>query len=176
MPHPTIPMTPATQAMPTSPDVIGQIVEARRNMPGALLPILHEIQDTVGFVPADAVPTIARALNLSRAEVHGVVTFYHHFRDHAPGQHVVQVCRAEACQSVGANALVAHAQQKLGCGMHETTESGVTLDPVFCLGQCAIGPAITIDGKLYGHMTAQRFDALVDALDAKSRQSQEATA
>jgi formate dehydrogenase subunit gamma len=87
----------------------------------------------------------------------------------------VQVCRAEACQSVGADALVAHAQRKLGCGLHETAESGVTLDPVFCLGQCAVGPAITVDGKLYGHMTAQRFDALVDALDANSTNSTNST-
>ncbi|MDR3384825.1 formate dehydrogenase subunit gamma [Cupriavidus basilensis] len=145
-------------------DPVARIVAARRDMPGALLPILHEIQDTVGYVPADALPEIARALNLSRAEVHGVVTFYHHFRDSKPGRHVVQVCRAEACQSVGSEALAAHAERALGCGFHETTaDGGFTLEPVYCLGQCACGPAVMIDGELAGRVTPQRFDALIKA-------------
>lgn len=143
---------------------ITRIVATRRDMPGALLPIFHEIQDVVGYVPADALPEIARALNLSRAEVHGVLTFYHHFRDSKPGRHVVQVCRAEACQSVGSEALAAHAERVLGCGFHETTADGqFTLEPVYCLGQCACGPAMMIDGQLAGRVTPQRFDALIKA-------------
>ncbi|KDP88354.1 formate dehydrogenase subunit gamma [Cupriavidus basilensis] len=145
-------------------DRIAHIVATRRDMPGALLPILHEIQDAVGYVPADALPEIARALNLSRAEVHGVVTFYHHFRDSKPGRHVIQVCRAEACQSVGSEALAAHAERVLGCGFHETTADGeFTLEPVYCLGQCACGPAVMVGEQLVGRVTPQRFDALVKA-------------
>jgi formate dehydrogenase subunit gamma len=151
--------------MPDIPNSITRIVDARRNMPGALLPILHEIQDSHGFIPADAVPVIAKALNLSRAEVHGVITFYHHFREQPAGRHVVQVCRAEACQSVGADALAAHASRALGCGFHETTADGrFTLEPVYCLGQCACGPAMLIGEQLHGRVDAKRFDALVAAL------------
>ncbi len=106
-------MTSTETTMPDIPNPITRIVDARRDMPGALLPILHEIQDSHGFIPADAVPVIAKALNLSRAEVHGVITFYHHFREQPAGRHVVQVCRAEACQSVGADALAAHASRAL---------------------------------------------------------------
>jgi formate dehydrogenase subunit gamma len=149
---------------------ITRIVDKRRDMPGALLPILHEIQHMVGYVPADALPEIARALNLSRAEVHGVVTFYHHFRDSKPGRHVVQVCRAEACQSVGSEALAAHAERVLGCGFFETTANGeFTLEPVYCLGQCACGPAMMIDEQLAGRVTPQRFDALIKACSAASQ-------
>ena len=145
-------------------DPVARIVAARRDMPGALLPILHEIQDTVGYVPADALPEIARALNLSRAEVHGVVTFYHHFRDSKPGRHVVQVCRAEACQSVGSEALAAHAERALGCGFHETTaDGGFTLEPVYCLGQCAIGPNLTLDDELHARVDADKFKRLIQA-------------
>lgn len=148
---------------------IAAIVAARQHMPGALLPILHEIQDTQGFIPDTAVPVIARALNLSRAEVHGVITFYHHFRQQPAGRHVVQVCRAEACQAVGAEALAAHAQRALGCGFHETSADGqVTLEPVYCLGQCACGPAVMVGEQLHGYVDAARFDALVRALRAPS--------
>lgn len=143
---------------------IAAIIAARRDMPGALLPILHDIQDTVGYVPSEVLPDIARALNLSRAEVHGVVTFYHDFRERKAGRHVVRVCRAEACQSVGSEALAAHAEQAVGCAFHETTADGeFTLEPVYCLGQCACGPAVTVDGKLAGRVTPQRFDALLAA-------------
>lgn len=149
--------------------VVGRIIEARRDMPGALLPILHEIQDTVGYVPAGSVPAIATALNLSRAEVHGVITFYHHFRDHPTARHVVQICRAEACQAVGADGLADHVSQSLGCGFHETSADGsVTLEPVYCLGQCACGPAVTIDDRLHGRVSATRFDALLAAARAQA--------
>ncbi|WP_354685981.1 formate dehydrogenase subunit gamma [Cupriavidus necator] len=144
---------------------IAAIVAARQHMPGALLPILHEIQDTQGYIPDDAVPVIARALNLSRAEVHGVITFYHHFRQQPAGRHVVQVCRAEACQAVGAEALAEHAQRALGCGFHETSGDGqVTLEPVYCLGQCACGPAVMVGEQLHGYVDPKRFDALLRSL------------
>lgn len=144
---------------------IARIVAARRDVPGALLPILHDIQDSQGFIPADAVPVIAKALNLSRAEVHGVITFYHHFREQPAGRHVVQVCRAEACQSVGADALAVHARKTLGCDFHETTADGrFTLEPVYCLGQCACGPAMTIGDRLHARVDAQRFDKLINAV------------
>lgn len=164
--------TPTASAGNEGADAIARIVAAKRDVPGALLPILHEIQDRHGFIPDDAVPTIARALNLSRAEVHGVITFYHHFRQQPAGRHVVQVCRAEACQSVGAEALAAHACKALRCDFHETTPDGqFTLEPVYCLGQCATGPAMTIGEKLYARVDAQRFDKLIDALrdDAEVR-------
>ncbi|SDC48938.1 formate dehydrogenase gamma subunit [Cupriavidus sp. YR651] len=155
----------ATPTAPADGDAIARIVAARRDMPGALLPILHDIQDSQGFIPAEAVPVIAKALNLSRAEVHGVITFYHHFRDQPAGRHVVQVCRAEACQSVGADALAAHASKALGCDFHETTADGqFTLEPVYCLGQCACGPAVMIGDRLHARVDARRFDALTGAL------------
>ena len=154
-------------AQPTDMAAIAAIIAARQHMPGALLPILHEIQDAQGYIPEAAVRAVAQALNLSRAEVHGVITYYHHFRQQPPGKHVVQVCRAEACQAVGADALAAHAEHALGCGFHETTADGrVTLEPVYCLGQCACGPAVMIGNALYGRVDASRFDALVGPLRA----------
>jgi len=133
-------------------------------LPGALLPILHALQDAVGYVPPDAVPLIARELNLSIAEVHGVVSFYHFFRTSKPGRHVLQLCRAEACQSVGGAALEAHAKHSLAVEFHGTTADGaVTLEPVYCLGNCALGPAIMLDDRLHGRINAERFDALIAA-------------
>ena len=134
------------------------------DQPGALLPIFHRIQERLGHVPQDALPEIANALNLSRAEVHGVMTFYHDFRAEAPGRCVVKICRAEACQSMGAEALIAHAEAQLGTGMHSTRADGaVTLEPIYCLGNCALAPALMIDGALKGRVTPARFDALVQA-------------
>ncbi len=132
------------------------------NAPGALLPVLHALQDALGCVPADAVPAIADALNLSRAEVHGVISYYHHFRSSPPTPHTVQVCRAEACQSLGAEALLAHARQHLGCGLHAQSGDGAfTVEAAYCLGLCASSPAITVDGQVHARMTPQKFDALV---------------
>ncbi|WP_042884287.1 formate dehydrogenase subunit gamma [Cupriavidus necator] len=160
----TAPIAPAS-ADAARTAAIAAIVAARQDLPGALLPILHEIQDTQGYIPDDAVPVIARALNLSRAEVHGVITFYHHFRQQPAGRHVVQVCRAEACQAVGAEALAEHAKRALGCGFHETSADGqVTLEPVYCLGQCACGPAMMVGEQLHGYVDAKRFDALIRSL------------
>jgi formate dehydrogenase subunit gamma len=136
-----------------------------KHLPGGLMPILHAIQETLGFVPKDAVPIVANQLNLSIAEVHGVVTFYHYFLREKPGRHVVHVCRAEACQSLGAQALEAHVKKTLGIDYHGTTIDGsVTLEPVYCLGNCALGPSIMIDEQLKGRVSPARFDALMAPL------------
>ena len=143
------------------------IIRALKHVEGALLPILHAIQDEFGYVDAAAVPVIADELNLSRAEVHGVISFYHDFRKDAPGRHVVKICRAEACQSVGGRESEAHAQQRLNANFHETSADGrYTLEPVYCLGNCACAPSAMIDGKLHGRVTPKRFDQLIDALEA----------
>ena len=137
-------------------------IESHAQRPGALLPILHDIQDQLGYVPESALPVIAKALNLSRAEVHGVVTFYHHFRSLPPGKHVIRICRAEACQASGAERLVAHAQASLRAKFHETTSDGcITLEPVYCLGNCACSPAMMVDDDLHGRVDAKRFDSIV---------------
>jgi len=142
--------------------VVSGVLEERKDQPGALLPILHGIQDALGYVPREAIPQIAHALNLSRAEIHGVVSFYHHFRTSPPGRHTVYLCRAESCQSMGANALVEHAKAKLGVGFHETTSDGFfTLESIYCLGNCACSPAMMIDEELYGRVTPQRFEEVV---------------
>jgi formate dehydrogenase subunit gamma len=135
---------------------------AYRGQPGPLLQVLHSVQDRLGYVPPAAVPVIAEALNLSRAEVHGVVTFYHHFRQSPAGQHVIQLCQAEACRSMHSETLTAHAREKLGVDFHETTADGrFTLEPVYCLGNCACSPALMIDGELHGRVTPDAFDALI---------------
>ena len=141
------------------------VLEACRRMKslaGPLLPILHGVQSSLGYVPKDAVPLIASELNLSRAEVHGVVSFYHYFRSEPPGRHVVHLCRAEACQSVGAGALEAHAKKALGIDFHQTTpDQAISLEPVYCLGNCALGPSIMIDKQLRGRVSPERFDELM---------------
>src|SRR5271170_1677474 len=129
-----------------------------KGMDGALLPILHAVQEALNFVPQDAVPLIASELNLSVAEVHGVVSFYHYFRQQRPGRHVVHVCRAEACQALGAQALEAHAKASLKVDFHGTTADGaITLEPVYCLGNCALGPSVMVDERLKGRVTNERF-------------------
>jgi formate dehydrogenase subunit gamma len=143
--------------------VLREVLARRAREPGALLPILHEVQDALGNVPADAVPVIAEALNLSRAEVHGVVTYYHHFRAEPAARHLLQVCRAEACQSMGAEALLAHAGLRLGCAAHGRSKDGhFTLEPVYCLGLCASSPALMLDGEPHARMTPQALDALLE--------------
>lgn len=143
---------------------IEQSIERCRDLPGALLPMLHAIQDDLGFVPEAAVPSIAKALNLSRAEVHGVITFYHHFRSHAPGRHVIQVCRAEACQSMGAESLLARLRDRLGIDLHGTTTDGaITLEPVYCLGNCACAPAVMVDGELRGRVTDDFMNEIIES-------------
>lgn len=146
---------------------VRSVLERHANEPGALLPILHDVQDALGHIPADLVPAIAKGLNLSRAEVHGVVTYYHHFRTEPAGRTVVQVCRAESCQACGADALMAHAEKVLGCASHHTRADGVyTLEPVYCLGMCALSPAIMVGEKLYARVTPEKFDRVVAALGA----------
>ena len=141
---------------------IRRLAEARASEPGALLPILHAIQDRLGFVPEAAVPIVAEVLNLSRAEVHGVVTFYHFFRTKAPGRQTLYVCRAEACQSMGSRALEDYARRKLGVDFHETTSDGrFSLEPVYCLGNCACSPAVMVDETVYGRVTPERLDEIL---------------
>ncbi len=149
-------------------EVIENIITTLKNQPGALLPILHGIQDAVGYIPADAVPDIAKALNLSRAEVHGVMSFYHYFRDTPPGQHTIHVCRAESCQAMGGKALEASIKQKLGIDYHQTTADGkFSLEPVYCLGNCACSPAIQLDKEdVYGRVSPELFDAIINELGA----------
>jgi formate dehydrogenase subunit gamma len=135
-----------------------------KKLPGALLPVLHAVQEALTFVPKDAVPVIAQELNLSIAEVHGVVSFYHYFLQERPGRSVVHLCRAEACQALGSVALESHVKARLGVDYHGTTSDGaVTLEPVYCLGNCALGPSLMIDQQLHGRVTAERFDALMAA-------------
>ena len=125
----------------------------------ALLPILHHVQDALGFVPQPLVPEIAAALNLSRAEVHGVITYYHHFRSAPAGRHVVQICQAEACRANGAEALMAHASARLACAPGSTRADGaVTLEPVYCLGLCATGPSAMVDGRVRARVSAAAVD------------------
>jgi formate dehydrogenase subunit gamma len=141
---------------------IQSILDELSGQPGALLPILHAIQAEQGYVPSNSIPLIADALNISRAEVHGVITYYHHFRQEPAGKHVVQICRAEACQSVGSEALADHAVKQIGCDFHETTKDGsITLEPVYCLGQCACGPAIMINDDVHALVDAAKLDKLL---------------
>lgn len=144
---------------------VQQILESLQHKPGALLPILHAIQDSQGYIPPESIQMIADALQQTRAEVHGVVTFYHHFRLSPPGKHVVQICRAEACQARGVRALEAHAKNTLGVDYHGTTaDREITLEPVYCLGNCACGPSIRVGDQIMGRVDAERFDTLVEEL------------
>jgi formate dehydrogenase subunit gamma len=157
-------MPPETAAAPWLTDV-QRALETHQDRPGALLPILHDIQHRVGYVPPEAVPLIADALNLSRAEVHGVVTFYHDFRDHPAGRHVLKICLAESCQALGCGRLLEHARTRLGIDLHGTTSDGaITLEPVYCLGNCALSPAVLVDGEVYGRVTAEKLDAVTTEL------------
>jgi formate dehydrogenase subunit gamma len=132
-------------------DRIAEILEAHQGLEGPLLPILHAIQKAFGHVPDSAIPQIAAALMLSKAEVHGVISFYHDFRSAPAGRHVLKLCRAEACQTMGGDAVADRIKHALGIDWHETTADGrVTLEPVFCLGLCACGPAAMVDGRLVG--------------------------
>jgi NADH:ubiquinone oxidoreductase subunit E len=145
---------------------VHRLVAAHGQQPGALLPLLHAVQDALGHVPDAAVPAIAEGLNLSRAEVHGVITYYHHFRREPAGRHVLQVCRAESCQAMGADALWAHACARLGVGEAAgeggtSADGAVTLEPVYCLGLCAMSPAVALDEQPRARMSAPRLDALL---------------
>jgi formate dehydrogenase subunit gamma len=140
------------------------IVERHRHRDGPLIEVLHDVQSEFGCIPPGAVAAIARGLNLSRAEVHGVVTFYHHFRTRPPGRHVLQVCRAESCQAAGGKAIEAHAKARLGVDFGQTTADGrFTLEAVYCLGLCACSPAAMLDDEVHGRVTRESLDALIDA-------------
>jgi len=124
--------------------------------------ILHALQEAFGFVPEPAIPMVAQALNLSRAEVHGVFTFYHDFRNQPAGRHVIKLCRAEACQAAGGDALAARAEAKLGIAIGDTTpDERVTLEPIYCLGLCATAPSAMLDSRLIGRLDEARIDALI---------------
>ena len=141
---------------------IRRLAETHAAEAGALLPILHAIQARLGYVPESAVPIVADVLNLSRAEVHGVVTFYHFFRTKRPGKQTLYVCRAEACQAMGSRALENYARKKLGVDFHETTADGrFSLEPVYCLGNCACSPAVMVDETVHGRVTPQKLDEIL---------------
>ncbi|MDO1584050.1 formate dehydrogenase subunit gamma [Rhizobium oryzicola] len=141
---------------------IAEIIEDCRQLEGPMLPILHRVQEEFGFIPESARQVIAKALNLSRAEVHGVVSFYHDFKDHPAGRHTLKLCRAEACQSMGCESLAEKAKAKLGIDWHETTFDGaVTLEPVFCLGLCAQAPAAMLDGELFARLDEDCLNDIV---------------
>ena len=148
-------------------DVALDIIKPHLGQEGSLLPILHDLQQVFGHIPSEAVPVVAEALNLSRAEVHGVVTFYHDFRERPAGRHVVKLCRAEACQAAGGDALAACAEAKLGVAMGDTSADGrISLEPVYCLGLCATAPSAMVNGRVVGRLTAQRLDAMLVETEA----------
>ncbi|GAB2561098.1 formate dehydrogenase subunit gamma [Dyella jejuensis] len=159
-------MKPAKNAASLPPiddtlrDAVLQVTGRLKDRPGALLPVLHGIQAELGYVPEQAVPLIAREMNLSRADVHGVVTFYHYFRTHPAGRRTIYLCRAESCQAMGAAKLEQHVKRRLGVDFHQTTADGAwTLEPVYCLGNCACSPAMMVDDHLQGRVTPAGFDA-----------------
>lgn len=148
-----------------SDDPIGEAIAAHGHLPGGLLQVLHGIADRLGHIPPEAIGRVASALNLSRADVYGVVTFYHDFRSTPPGRHTLKLCRAEACQAMGSDALAEQLERRLGCSFKETSSDGaVTIEPVYCLGNCAAAPALLLDGQLRGRLSPERLDRLVDDL------------
>jgi formate dehydrogenase subunit gamma len=150
----------------TTQATIEAITASLKDKPGALLPILHAIQNALGYIPSESVPEISRALNLSRAEVHGVISFYHYFRDSKPGKHTIHLCRAESCQSKGGKQLENHVKARLGIDFHETTSDGkFTLEPVYCLGNCACSPAMQIGEEIYGRVSADSFEAAIKEME-----------
>jgi formate dehydrogenase subunit gamma len=147
---------------PWNGEVALRLIREHLDREGPLLPILHALQEEFGYIDAAAEPLIAEVLNITRAEVHGVVTFYHDFRREPAGRHVLRLCRAEACQSAGGDPLAARAQARLGVRFGSTAADGsVTLEPVYCLGLCAVAPSAMLDGRLVGRLDAARLDALL---------------
>ena len=146
---------------------ISSLIEQHRHQAGGLMPMLHALQDVLGYVPAEAVAPIAKGFNLTRAEVHGVITYYHHFRSTPPGRTVVQVCRAESCKACGSDALMAEIEKRSGIKAHETRADGaVSLEPVYCLGLCAQSPAIQVNERVFARVTAARLPALLAGVEA----------
>lgn len=137
-------------------------IQAHQHVPGGLMPLLHAIQDDIGYVPETIYPDISKALALSVAEVHGVVSFYHHFRTHPIGKHVLHICRAESCQSMGSEKLEAEVKSRLGVDYHQTTQDGqLTLLPVYCLGNCGCSPAVMLNDEVYGRMNIEKVSELI---------------
>ena len=150
-------------------EIVDNIIESHQGKVGPLLPVLHSLQDKLGFVPREAVPMIAQVMNLSRAEVHGVMSFYYDFRTEPPAKNIIHLCRAEACQAMGAAELERHVKQRLDIDYGETTSDGlVTLEPVYCLGNCACTPSIRINDDLHARVSNQKFDELLGGLDAEN--------
>jgi len=145
-------------------NIASDIIAAHDAKPELLIQILHGIVERFGYVSEDGIRQLAEELNLSRADVHGVVSYYHDFRTSPPGSHVVKICQAEACQAMGSGALTEHAHATLGAAMGETNDD-ITLEPVYCLGNCACSPAVMIDGRTHGRVSVERFDELIGALD-----------
>ncbi len=146
------------------PEKASSRIKALEKLPGALLPILHALQEEFGYIDKAAIPMIAKALNISQADVHGTISFYHDFRHEPPGRHVLKMCRAEACQSMGCEKVIQHVEQKLGIRLGQTTADGsFTVDQIFCLGLCAMSPAVMLDGKPYGRVTPEVADSLIDS-------------
>ena len=138
------------------------LIAQHKGLQGALLPLLHAIQDEIGYVPEESYLSISKALALSVAEIHGVVTFYHHFRSHPAGKHILQICRAESCQAMGSEKLEASIKAKLGIDYHQTTSDGaITLEPIYCLGNCACSPSVMMDDEVYGRMDSQKMAELI---------------
>jgi formate dehydrogenase subunit gamma len=145
---------------------VRDIIDAHRRDRGALLPILHALLAEFGYVDPEVLPLVAKELNISRADVHGVVTFYDDFRQEPPGYTTVRICRAEACQAVGAEEVVARAQERFGVKVGATTtDRSLTLEQVFCLGNCALGPSAEVNGRIYGRVDADRLNAIVTAVE-----------
>jgi formate dehydrogenase subunit gamma len=152
--------------MPWNTDSARAIIAEKQAMPGAMLPILRALQDEFGYIDREAEPLIAELLNLSRTEVHGVVTFYHDFRQRPAGQHELKLCRAESCQARGSDALAARAEARLGVTFGNTTADGrVTLEPVYCLGLCSVSPAAILDDRVVGRLDEKKLDALLAEAD-----------
>lgn len=147
---------------------IEAIVQAHAARPGATLPILHEILDAFGYIPDEAIEIVARGLNLSRAEIYGVVTFYSDFRRTPPGRHVLQICRGEACQAMGSEEIERHAKRQLGIDFHETSaDSAISLEPVYCLGNCACSPSLRVGDEVLGRVDCEQLERLIEDLRAR---------
>ena len=157
------PKTPTNGSLRTEQlAAVERLAQAGAGTPGGLLPLLHAIQDELGYVPSVVVPIVAEALNLSRAEVHGVVTFYHFFRTSPPGRHTLYLCRAEACQAMGGERIAERAQAVLSVDWNETAADGsVTLEPVYCLGLCACAPSAMLDGRVFGRLDEERLGEII---------------
>lgn len=152
--------------VPWNVETARTIIAGKQTMPGALLPILHALQDAFGYIDRQAEPLIAEILNITRAEVHGVVTFYHDFRNAPPSRHVLKLCRAEACQSMGGTRIAERAEKRIGIALGNTTADGrLSLEPVYCLGLCAVAPAGMLDGRVVGRLDEDRLDALLAEAD-----------